>query len=52
MLRFELVAECKLRRRTEEIRRSLAFDDRPQLEKVEQRMDELLQALLKKLFAK
>ena len=42
----------RLRHRTQEIRRSLALDDRPQLEQAEKRMDELLQALLKKVFSK
>jgi len=42
----------KLRHRTEQIRRTLSVDDRPQLEAAEQRMDELLQRLLKHVFAK
>ena len=42
----------KLRQRTEQIRRTLSVDDRPQLEAAEKRMDELLQEMLKHVFAK
>ena len=42
----------KLRHRTEQIRRTLSVDDRPQLEAAEKRMDDLLQEMLKHVFAK
>ena len=42
----------KLRYRTEEIKRTLAIEDRPQFDQVEQRMDALMEALLKRLFSK